>query len=137
MPVTNLSAQTASLEERVKSVLRSVRSISPEVIGAAAVNMDGFILASVLPNELDEELLSAMTASFLGAGEQMSGELMHSPLEQTYVKSEKGYVILNSVGSEAVLAILATSDVKLGLVFFELKRKVLPDLARILAPGPV
>jgi hypothetical protein len=106
------------------------------VIGAAAVNMDGFILASVLPSELDEELLSAMTASFLGAGEQMSDELMRSPLEQTYVKSEKGYVILNSVGSEAVLAILATSDVKLGLVFFELKRKALPELARILATEP-
>ncbi len=136
MPVTNLSAQSPSLEERVKGVLRSVRSISPEVIGAAAVNMDGFILASVLPSELDEELLSAMTASFLGAGEQMSDELMRSPLEQTYVKSEKGYVILNSVGSEAVLAILATSDVKLGLVFFELKRKALPELARILATEP-
>lgn len=136
MPVTNVQSQAASLEERVRGVLRSVRSISPEVIGAAAVNMDGFILASVLPNELDEELLSAMTATFLGAGEQMSEELMRSALEQTYVKSEKGYVILNSVGAEAVLAILATSDVKLGLVFFELKRKVLPELTRILAAEP-
>lgn len=137
MQAKDVAVQAGSLEERVRDVLRGVRSISPEVIGSAAVNMDGFILASVLPSELDEELLSAMTATFLGAGEQMSEELMRSPLEQTYVKSEKGYVILNSVGKEAVLAILATTEVKLGLVFFELKRKVLPELARILATDTI
>jgi predicted regulator of Ras-like GTPase activity (Roadblock/LC7/MglB family) len=121
-----------SLEERVKEILRGVRTISSEIIGAATISMQGFILASVVPNELDEDMLSAMTATFLGAGEQMSQELMRAPLEQAFVKSERGYVILNAVGQDAVLAILATNEIRLGLVFFELKRAVIPKLNRLL-----
>jgi predicted regulator of Ras-like GTPase activity (Roadblock/LC7/MglB family) len=130
-----VGAPAASLEERVKDVLREVRRISPEVFGAAAVNMDGLILASLVPNELDEEFLGAVTATLLGAGEQISEGIMRSPMEQTYVKSEKGYVILNAVGKEAALAVLATDAIKLGLVFYELDRRILPMLSRVLVSG--
>ncbi len=133
MTLKQVSRQSGGLQRRIEDILSNVQSISPEVIGAAAVNMDGFVLASMLPIELDEELLSAMAATFLGAGEQMSESVMRSPLEQTYVKSEKGYVILNAIGEEAALAIVTKTGVKLGLVFYELKRNVIPELSKLLA----
>ncbi len=112
----------ASRTEKMQDVLRGLRAASPEVVGSALVSIDGFIIASVLPSEIEEELVSGMAAAMLGVGERISSELMASRLEQTYVRSEKGYVILNAVGEEAVLVVLTTRQAKLGLVFIDVRR---------------
>jgi len=113
----------ASRAEQMQDVLRGLRGASPDIIGSAIVNIDGFIIASVLPSEIDEELVSGMAAAMLGVGERISAELMASTMEQTYVRSEKGYVILNAVGEDSVLIVLTTKEAKLGLVFIEVKRR--------------
>lgn len=113
----------ASRTEKMQDVLRGLRSASPDIIGAAVVSIDGFIVASVLPSEIDEELVSGMTAAMLGVGERISTELMASVMEQVYVRSEKGYVVLNAVGTDSVLVVLTNKDAKLGLVFIEVKRR--------------
>lgn len=111
-----------SRTEKMQDVLRGLRAASPEIVGSALVSIDGFVIASVLPTEIDEELVSGMAAAMLGVGERISSELMASRLEQTYVRSEKGYVILNAVGEESVLVILTTRQAKLGLVFIDIRR---------------
>src|SRR5512142_997666 len=117
--------------ERIQEVLRGFRTASPEVIGASVVSIEGFVIASVLPSEIDEELVSGMAAAMLGVGERISSELMGSVMEQTYVRSEKGYVVLNAVGPDAVLVLLTTKEAKLGLVFIELRRRC-AELAKII-----
>ncbi|HMA92687.1 MAG TPA: roadblock/LC7 domain-containing protein [Polyangiaceae bacterium] len=112
----------ASRTERIQEVLRGLRSASPDIIGASVVSIDGFVIASVLPSEIDEELVSGMAAAMLGVGERISSELMGAMMEQTYVRSDKGYVVLNAVGQDSVLVVLTTKDAKLGLVFIELRR---------------
>jgi uncharacterized protein len=119
----------ASRTEKMQDVLRGLRSASPDIIGAAVVSIDGFIVASVLPSEIDEELVSGMAAAMLGVGERISTELMASIMEQVYVRSEKGYVVLNAVGTDSVLVVLTNKDAKLGLVFIEVKRRCI-DLAK-------
>lgn len=121
----------ASRTEKIAEVLRSLRVSSPDVIGAAVVSIEGFIIASVAPTEVDEELVGGMAAALLGVGERISKELMRANLEQTFVRSEKGYVILNAVGTEAVLVLLVTREAKLGLIFLELRR-VVPELTKVL-----
>ena len=121
----------ATLEERVTEVLRSIQMSSPDVIGTAVVDVQGFIIASAIPSGVDEEELGAMTATMHGSGEQIAEQLMHSTVDQTYVKTEKGYVILNASGPDTVLVLLATKNVKLGLVFMMLKQH-LPELRRII-----
>ncbi len=110
--------------ERIQEVLRSLRAVSPDIVGSAMVSTDGFIIASLLPSEVDEELVSGMAAALLGVGERIAGELMGGSMEQTYVRGKLGYVILNAVGSEALLIVLTTPDAKLGLVFLDIKRRV-------------
>jgi uncharacterized protein len=113
----------ASRTEKMQDILRGLRGASPDIIGAAVVSIDGFIVASVLPSEVDEELVSGMAAAMLGVGERISSELMASVMEQVYVRSEKGYVVLNAVGADSVLVVLTTKEAKLGLVFIEVKRR--------------
>jgi predicted regulator of Ras-like GTPase activity (Roadblock/LC7/MglB family) len=117
--------------ERIQEVLRGFRTASPDIIGASVVSIEGFVIASVLPAEIDEELVSGMAAAMLGVGERISSELMGSVMEQTYVRSEKGYVVLNAVGPDAVLVLLTSKDAKLGLVFIELRRRC-AELAKII-----
>jgi hypothetical protein len=116
----------------MQDILRGLRGASPDIIGAAVVSIDGFIVASVLPSEVDEELVSGMAAAMLGVGERISSELMASVMEQVYVRSEKGYVVLNAVGADSVLVVLTTKDAKLGLVFIEVKRRC-QELAKAIA----
>ncbi|MDX2344404.1 MAG: roadblock/LC7 domain-containing protein [Acidimicrobiia bacterium] len=121
----------STLEERVTDVLRNMQMSSPDVIGAAVVDVEGFIIALAFPSGVNDDDLGAMSATLHGAGEQIAEQLMHAPMAQTYVKTDKGYVILNSVGAETVLALLANKNVKLGLVFL-LLRQHLPELQRII-----
>lgn len=121
---------SGSRVERIQEILRSLRSVSPDIIGSAMVSTDGFVIASLLPNEIDEELVSGMAAALLGVGERIAAELMGGAMEQTYVRGRQGYVILNAVGAEALLIVLTTPDAKLGLVFLDIRRRV-GELAKI------
>ena len=58
----------------------------------------------------------------LSLGERIASELGRKSLEQVYVKGGNGYVVLTSIGKEAVLTALARSSAKLGLVFLEMRR---------------
>src|SRR5579863_4095654 len=122
---------SGSRVERIQDVLRSLRAASPDIVGSAMVSTDGFIIASLLPGEVDEELVSGMAAALLGVGERIATELMGGSLEQTYVRGKNGYVILNAVGTEALLIVLTTPEAKLGLVFLDVKRKV-QELVKII-----
>ncbi len=116
--------------EKINGILNGIRTSTPEVIGAAVVSTEGFIISSVLPSEVDEELVAGMAAALLGVGERISMDLTQADMEQTYVRSPKGYVIINSISEDAALVLLVSRKAKLGLIFLELKR-VLTDLARV------
>lgn len=117
--------------EKIQDILRSLRSVSPDIVGSAIVSTDGFIVASLLPSEVDEELVSGMAAALLGVGERIATELMGGSMEQTYVRGRLGYVLLNAVGSDALLIVLTTPDAKLGLVFLDVRRRV-SELVKII-----
>jgi uncharacterized protein len=104
---------------------------SPEVSGVALVSAEGFMAASLLPNEVDEEVVAGMAAALLGAAERVSRELMGSAAVQTCVRSALGYIILNQVSGDAVLVVLASESAKLGLLFLDIKRHV-ADLDELL-----
>jgi predicted regulator of Ras-like GTPase activity (Roadblock/LC7/MglB family) len=110
--------------ERISDVLRALRQSTPEIIGATLVSSDGFIVASVLPNEVDEDLIGGMAASLLGIGERIAADLLKAQMEQIYVRAAKGYIVVNACGPDAVLVLLVTREAKLGLIFLELKRTV-------------
>lgn len=126
-----IHAANLSRADQIQDILRGLRTSSSEVIGAAVVSAEGFTIASLLPNEVDEEVVAGMGAALLGVGERISGELLGAEMSQTYVRSSKGYLILNAVGDDAILLVLTTHQAKLGLVFLDVKRRV-PELQRLL-----
>jgi predicted regulator of Ras-like GTPase activity (Roadblock/LC7/MglB family) len=111
--------------------LRELQVSSPDVEASAVVSVDGLTMASALPTEVEEDRVSAMSAAMLSLGERIAVELGRGKLDQVYIKGEEGYVILMSVGTEAVLTVLARQQAKLGLIFHEM-RQATSDLAAFL-----
>jgi hypothetical protein len=111
--------------------LRDLQVSSPDIEAAAIVSVDGLSIASSLPQGVEEDRVSAMSAAMLSLGERIASELGRGMLDEVYVKGEKGYVILRAVGEEAVLTVLARQQAKLGLLFLDMRRAA-EELAIIL-----
>ena len=116
--------------EQMVNRLRSMQAAAPDIEASAIVSVDGLIMASALPTEVEEDRVSAMSAAMLSLGERIAEELGRGALTQVYIKGSKGFIVLTSVGSEAVLTALARQDGKLGLVFLEMRRAA-EDLVKL------
>ena len=111
--------------------LRELQASSPDTEASAVVSVDGLSIASALPKDIEEDRVSAMSAAMLSLGERIANELGRGSLEQVYIKGEKGYVILMSVGQEAVLTALAREQAKLGLILLDMRRAA-EDLSKLI-----
>ena len=112
------------------SRLRDLQAGTPDVEASAVVSLDGLIMASSLPSGVEEDRVSAMSAAMHSLGERISSELGRGVLDQVYIRGDTGYVILMSVGQEAVLTVLARKNAKLGLIFLDMKRTA-DDLTKL------
>ncbi len=109
---------TAKLTE----LLRAFQASTPGVVGAGIISMDGFAIASELPQSVEERRVAGMAAAMLALGEQTTSEFEHGLLERVFVEGEEGYTIIMSAGPDAVLSVVARKDAKLGLVFLQMER---------------
>ena len=108
--------------ERVEAELAELRADVPEVIGAAVLSAEGFLLASTLPRDADEELIAAMAAALLGTGDRVAWKVLGGELTQALVRGRLGWLVLCAIGRDAALAALATPDARVGVVLLEAKR---------------
>jgi uncharacterized protein len=111
--------------------LRELQASSPDIEASAIVSVDGLTIASALPQGVEEDRVSAMSAAMLSLGERIASELGRGSLEQVYIKGEQGYVVLMSIGEEAVLTALAREHAKLGLIFLDMRRAT-EDLRKLI-----
>ncbi|MCH7662249.1 MAG: roadblock/LC7 domain-containing protein [Chloroflexi bacterium] len=121
---------TNSLAEKLVSRLREMQSGSPDIIASAVVSVDGLIIASALPGDVEEDRVSAMSAAMHSLGERIAIELGRGSLDEIYIRGEQGYVLLTAVGKEAVLTALTREEAKLGMIFLEMRRAA-EDLANL------
>ena len=54
----------------------------------------------------------------------MASELLAAELEQVYVKTDNGCILINSIGKNNALILFLRNNVRLGHVFLELKLKL-------------
>jgi len=121
---------TRSRKDLMVDRLREMQMSAPDIEASAVVSVDGLIMASALPAEVEEDRVSAMSAAMLSLGERIAAELGRGGLEQVYIRGGSGYVLVTAVGQEAVLTALAREGSKLGLIFLEMRRAA-EQLARI------
>ncbi len=111
-----------SRTDQITKLIKSLSNNTPDVEGAAVIDNDGLMIASALAADLDEDSVGAMGAALLGLGERITGELGRGDFELVMIRGDNGFVILTRCGPDAVLACLASTGAKLGLIFLDLKR---------------
>jgi len=119
-----------SRTEQMADRLMDLQTSSTDVEASALVSVDGLIMASALPPDVEEDRVSAMSAAMLSLGDRIAAELGRGMLDQVYIRGDNGYVLLLDVGEEAVLTVLARQDAKLGMLFLDMKRAA-EDLGKL------
>ena len=106
----------------LKTTLSDLKIKVPEIESAAIVSIEGLPIASVLPQEIEEARLAAMTAAMLSLGERVAQEMQRGELEKIFIEGAYGYIITTAAGQNAVLTVSARKEAKLGLVFLDMAR---------------
>lgn len=117
--------------ETLNRVVRSLTTESPDIQAAALVSEDGLLLASALPQHIEELRVGGMSATLLSLGARAAGELGLGRPEQVLIKGEHGYAVLTTASEGTVLLVLAGAHAKLGLVFLDMSRAV-KEISKVL-----
>jgi predicted regulator of Ras-like GTPase activity (Roadblock/LC7/MglB family) len=95
---------------------------NPKVKAAMIVSTEGLPVVSALPRGIDETKMAAMTAAMLSLAKRSVIEMEKGDFEQMYIRGNEGYLLILQAGPDTVLTISTTKDVRLGLLFLDLKR---------------
>lgn len=109
-------------QDSLIKLLRTLSTTTPDIEAAAVVDNDGLMIASSLPQGVEDDSVAAMTAAMLGLGERIVSELKRGDFELVMLRGNDGYVISTRSGKEAVLTVLTRKEAKLGLIFLEVTR---------------
>ena len=112
----------ASRSESIEKRLDALRLSGSDIQAAAAISVDGLMIAASLPDDLAEELVAAMSAAMLALGERIAQELGRGALDQVFIKGDTGYVLMAAVNNNAVLTVLVGEEAKLGLALLDMQR---------------
>ena len=108
--------------DMLTSILAELNGSSADIEASAVVSTDGLMMAALLPGNMDEDRVGAMSAALLSLGDRTAKELARGGLEQVLIKGDKGYILMTHAGEDAVLTVLAKPQAKLGLIFLDVKR---------------
>ena len=123
--------QTMNRAELLNKALKALQNGSPDVEAVALISEDGLVVASALPQDLDEIRVGGMSATLLSLGTRSSAELRRGNVEEIIVRGEQGYTVMLKAGQGTLLLVVANQNAKLGLIFFDM-RETIEKLAKIL-----
>jgi predicted regulator of Ras-like GTPase activity (Roadblock/LC7/MglB family)/type II secretory pathway predicted ATPase ExeA len=115
---------TMSRLDNLNKILRHLQSESPGVEASALISEDGLMIASSLPQDLEETRVAGMTATLLNLGTRAAVELRRGEVQEVIVRGEQGYAVMISAGRGVLLLVLANETSKLGLIFFDMREAI-------------
>ncbi len=120
-----------SRTDDLNRILRQLQSGTPEIEASALISEDGLLIASALPQHVDEMRVAGMSSTILSLGSRASAELQRGALEQVLIRGPQGYAVMVAAASGTMLLVLATPQAKLGLIFLDLSKAV-KEIAKVL-----
>jgi predicted regulator of Ras-like GTPase activity (Roadblock/LC7/MglB family) len=117
--------------DNLNRILRSLQSASPDVEACALISEDGLMIASALPQHVDETRVAGMTATLSSLGTRAATELERGDVQEVCVRGSEGYAVMMTSGSGTLLLSLASKQARLGLIFLDMRRAI-DDLRRVL-----
>ena len=96
-----------------------METIKAEIEGMAIVNMNGYLICSVLSSDIDANAISAMCATILSISEKLFNDLFQGEFKRVLIESVNRIIILNKFKklTNTMLCTFCRADAKLGTVF--------------------
>lgn len=119
------SEADTQVHKELTEVLETFVSKLPAIDFASVVSLEGLPISSwppILPSGLDDVRVAAMTAAILSLGERAVMETGKGEMTRILAEGENGYLITVQAGTKAVLTASASSKIKLGLIFLDMKQ---------------
>lgn len=108
--------------QEIQESLEKLKTTSSDIEAAALVSQEGFIIASVLSENLDEERVAALSAAFQGLAERCAEELGKGKPRQFFLQADLGYIVVMEVTQDASLTVLSSRFGKPGMLLLDMKR---------------
>ncbi|MFX0034939.1 MAG: roadblock/LC7 domain-containing protein [Candidatus Hermodarchaeota archaeon] len=102
-------------------LLRRMEAVNSDIQGSAIVSVQGLPICSVLSRDVNDGIVSAMSAAILSVSERAVEELARGDLKRILIEGVDGIIILSKAGSNAILCTLAKSEASLGMVFLNIQ----------------
>ncbi len=117
--------------DSLNRILRGLQSSSPDVEASALISEDGLMIASALPQHVDETRDAGMSATLQSLGTRAANELERGDVEEVLVRGKDGYAVMMAAGSGTLLLCMASKQAKLGLIFLDMRRAA-DDIRKVL-----
>lgn len=112
----------SSKVSQIKQILHLLEINTPGIEASAIVSLQGLPIVSAMPAGINDDVVAAMTAAVLSVGEKTLQELRKGKLVKILVEGEEGYIIMTTIGRNAILTVLAKHSANLGLIFLMMKQ---------------
>jgi predicted regulator of Ras-like GTPase activity (Roadblock/LC7/MglB family) len=110
--------------DELNRILRTLQSGTPDIEASALITEDGLIVASALPQHIEEMRVAGMSSTLLNLGMRAATELGRGNVEQVMIRGESGYAVMVTAAPGTLLLVLTTKNAKLGLIFLDVSRAV-------------
>jgi len=101
-------------------LLRKMEAVNADIQGSAIVSVQGLPICSVLARDVNDGIVSAMSAAILSVSERAVEELARGDLKRILIEGVDGTIILSKAGTNAILATLTSAQASLGMVFLNI-----------------
>lgn len=102
-------------------LLRKMEAVNAEIQGSAVVSVQGLPICSVLARDVNDGIVSAMSAAILSVSERAVEELARGDLKRILIEGNEGIIILSKAGQNAILCTLCKANASLGMVFLNIQ----------------
>ncbi len=120
----NQGNQPMDRTENLNRVLKNLQNGSPDVEASALITEDGLMIASALPQDLDEIRVAGMSSTLLSLGTRAAAELRRGEVTEVVVRGDQGYAVMIGAGRGVSLLVVANERAKLGLIFFDMSEAI-------------
>ncbi len=111
--------------------LKDLDSSSIDIEASALVSIDGLVMATTLPLDMDADHIGAICAGAFLLGHHTSEKCASGVLEQVLLKCAKNQIVMMRAGTEVILTVITKPYANLEQVFFSLKQSIVKITAII------
>ena len=102
------------------------------LIAAVVVSRDGFVVeGSMRGGTVDMETMAAVISAGVGSSEVMARQLEVGELQLSMIECAQGMIVTVTLGEDAIMAVTADLDAKIGNIRYQLKKRLNDIIAAV------